>query len=91
MHHMSMYAIMLCTKINELKFVRVHTTMYMFTCVHVHVHCILYIDYVYLFATRLEAVEEKLKDSELSAQKQLNESKNKLEVAVVSVYRRWVW
>ena len=45
---------------------------------------------MYLFATRLEAVEEKLKDSELSAQKQLNESKNKLEVAVVSVYRRWV-
>ena len=36
------------------------------------------------FGPRLEAVEEKLKDSELSSQKQLNESRNKLEAAVVS-------
>ncbi|KAL5479494.1 hypothetical protein EMCRGX_G023021 [Ephydatia muelleri] len=34
---------------------------------------------------RLEAYEEKLKDSELSSQKQLNESKNKLEAAVAKL------
>lgn len=56
----------------------------MFTVACVHIRLFIEDD-VCCFDPRLEAYEEKLKDSELSSQKQLNESKNKLEAAVVSM------